>query len=112
MEEIPAAYWMIIITGLSGMLGLIMYYMAMLLKESMKSVRELRYMIVETHDILDAAKVAVEKSSRIVDMVSTTVETVSDSILRPIAGISTFLLTIKSFLSNFVGVGEENGAEQ
>jgi hypothetical protein len=35
MQEIPAWFWMIVVAGLSGMVGLILFYLAMLLKETM-----------------------------------------------------------------------------
>jgi len=99
---------MIIISGLSGMFGLILFYFAMLLKESMMTVREFRYMLIEVHDIIDSTKIAVEKAQRIIDMISSTVETISGSILKPIAAISTFLLGAKSIVSRYVGTSDED----
>ena len=87
MEEIPYWFWMMIVTGLSGMLGFIMYYLALLLRETMLTVRELKYIIVEFHDVLDSAKILMEKMNRVSDTLTSTVETVSGSILQPLAAI-------------------------
>jgi predicted RNA-binding protein with EMAP domain len=92
---------MIILAGLSGLLGLIFYYLAMLIKEAMLTVRETRYMIIEVHDIIDTSKMIVEKVQGIVDMVGTTVDTVTSSIIKPVAAIGAFFKTIKGFTGGF-----------
>lgn len=111
MQEIPPWFWMIIISGLSGLFGLILFYVAMLLKESMMTIREFRYMLVEVHDIIDSAKIAIEKGQRIIDMISSTVETISDSVLKPIAAVSTFFLGAKNIVSRYMGTSDKASAE-
>lgn len=108
MQEIPTWFWMIIISGLSGMLGLILFYVAMLLKESMMTVREFRYMIVEVHDIIDSIKVAIEKAQRIVDKVSSTVDTISDVVVRPVTTIATFFSGVKDIVSKRFGISDDS----
>jgi SNF family Na+-dependent transporter len=103
MSDIPAWFWMVIIAGLSGMLGLIMYYMAMLLRESTLTVRETKYIIVEFHDILDSMKMFLEKANRIADTTASTIETVSTSILKPLAAIGVWVNGVRSFVSEFTG---------
>lgn len=101
---------MLIIAGLSGMLGFIMYHTAMLLRESTLTLREAKYLIVEMHDILDAAKMFLEKANRIADTVSSTAEAVSSSILRPLAVIGTWVNSVKGYVSRFTG--EEDSIEE
>jgi hypothetical protein len=103
MEQIPNWYWMIILGGLSGLLGLIFYYLAMLLKEAMLTVREARYMIIEVHDIVDTAKTIVQKGQRIIDMVEITVENLTSTVLKPLSMVGAFLATIKKV----VGINKE-----
>lgn len=109
MEEIPVLFWMVIVAGLSGMLGLIMYYAAMLLRETTLTIKELKYVIVEFHDILDSAKMLMEKVSRVVETVSSTVQSVSESILQPLAVVGSWVTAVKSAVSRFSGSdsGEE-----
>jgi predicted RNA-binding protein with EMAP domain len=101
MQQIPNWYWMIILAGLSGLLGLIFFYFAMLLKESMLAVREIRYMVIEVHDIIDSVKMIVDKVQRIVDMVGNTVETFTTNILKPLAAFGAVFSGIKGFVSKF-----------
>lgn len=103
MDEIPYWFWMIIVTGLSGMLGFIMYYLALLLRETMLTVREFKYLVVEFHDVLDSAKVLMEKMNRVSDTMTRTVETVSSSILQPLAAIGSWINSLRSMISSFTG---------
>ncbi|MBN2100902.1 hypothetical protein JW710_03340 [Candidatus Dojkabacteria bacterium] len=103
MSEIPAWYWMLIIAGLSGMFGLILFYVAMLLRESMMTVREFRFMLMDMHDVMDTAKEIVQKSKKIVDTVSTTLDAISETILKPVAAIGALFNRIKGFTSKFSG---------
>ncbi|MDD3661751.1 MAG: hypothetical protein PHG63_01675 [Candidatus Dojkabacteria bacterium] len=110
MEEIPSWFWMAIVSGLSAMLALIMYYIAMLLRETTLTVREFKYMVVEFHDILDSAKALLEKVNRISETISDTVEAVSVSVLQPLAVVGSWVTAIKSAVSRFTG-GEEEAVE-
>ena len=107
MTDVPAWFWMIVIAGLSGMLGVIMYYMAMLLRELTLTVREARYVVVEFHDILDSAKIMLEKANRAVDTVASTLETISSTIIKPVIAIGTALTAVRSFVTRFTGEVEE-----
>ncbi len=112
MEEVPYWFWMLIVAGLSGMLGLIMYHTAMLLRETTLTVREFKYVVVEFHDIMDAAKIFLERINRVAETVSTIVETVSSSILRPIAMIGTALASVRSIVSRFTGGEDDSDREE
>jgi uncharacterized protein YoxC len=107
MEEIPAWFWMVVVAGLSGMLGLIMYYTAMLLRETTLTVKEVKYLVVEFHDILDSTKMLMEKVNRAVDTLSATVEAVSESILRPLAVVGSWVTAAKAAVSRFSGSSAE-----
>lgn len=112
MDAIPYWFWMIIVAGLSGMLGLIMYYTAMLLRESTSTVREFKFILVEMHEILDSAKSLLEKLNHIGDTVSKTVETVSTTILQPLAVVGTWIASVKSLVGRFTGGGDDREDEE
>lgn len=107
MESIPAWFWMVIITGLSGMLGLIFFYVAMLMRETTMTVREFRYMLVEFHDIIDSSRVAIDRINHIIGTISTTVETISSTLLRPLSVFTTLFAGLRGFASRF-GMGEDS----
>lgn len=106
MQDIPSWFWMIITAGLSGMLGLILFYVAMLTKELTYTVREFRFMTAEMHDIIETAKTVTKKATKIVDTVQDTVETVSDSVVTPVKMFSAMVTRIQSVISSFVGLNE------
>lgn len=112
MDVIPAWYWMVIIAGLSGMLGLIMYYMAMFLRETTLTVREFKYVVVDFHDIMDVARTFFEKVNRVADTVSSTVDVVSNSILKPVAMIGTVFNSLRSVVNRFTGERDDKSAEE
>ncbi len=97
MQGIPVWFWMVIITGLSIMLVLVLYYLAMLLKESMYTVREVRNTIINLQDVFESVREIAEKAKGIVSKVSGTVDSISESILKPISAISGTLMAFKGF---------------
>lgn len=110
MEEVPYWFWMIIVTGLAGMLGLIMYYTAMLLRETTSTVHEFKYVMMEMHDVIDGLKGLLERLNRIADKASATVETVlstidtiSNSIVKPVVAIGATLSSVKAIVERYVG---------
>ena len=107
MGDIPAWFWMFIIFGLSVLLGMIMYHLAMLLRESTLTVREFKYLVIELHDILDSAKIFLERANRIADTVGNVVDTVSNTILKPVATIGMWMKSAQGVMSRFTGQGEE-----
>jgi hypothetical protein len=112
MEEVPYWFWMIVVAGLSGMLGLIMYHTAMLLRESTLTVREFKYVVMEMHDIMDAAKIFLERVNRIAETISSAAETISTTILRPVAMIGTALASVRSLIARFTGGDPEDVADE
>lgn len=92
---------MLVIAGLSGMLGLIMYYLAMLLRETTLTVREARFIVVEMQDVVAESKAALKKVNKMIDSASSVVGTVSDSIIKPIVAIGGMLKTVNEYVSKF-----------
>lgn len=114
MSEIPSWFWMIIIAGLSGVFGMILFYTAMLIRESLFTVREARLILKESRDLIASAKEAFHKLNGMFSKIQMTVETVSDSIIQPFVLISSLVGKIKSKISGLkssVGVGEDEVPE-
>lgn len=103
MDAIPSWFWMIIITGLSAMIGLIFFYMAMLLRETTMSMREIRYMIIELHELVDSVKIILEKGKRVLDTVVSTTDAISVAVMRPVKVVGSIVSNIESFFAGFFG---------
>ena len=102
MDQIPSTFWMIIISVITFGFTAVLIYFALLIKESMKTVREMRFLLIETHEIMDSAKIILEKVGRVVDTVGSTTETISTMLLKPFAFVTTAIQSVKSFASGFV----------
>lgn len=114
MNEIPSWFWMIIIAGLSGMFGMILFYTAMLVKEGSLTVREARFILKESRDLITSAKDVFHKLNGMLGKIQRTVETVSNYIIQPFALISGFIEKIKSKISGLkssVGIDEDEVPE-
>ncbi len=91
MDQIPAWFWMLIIGGLSVVIGMILFYTAMLVRESVMTLREFRFMLVELHDILDSSKLLLEKVNRVADTASSVVDSFSRTVMKPLSVVSSFM---------------------
>jgi hypothetical protein len=107
MDEIPSWFWMVIISGLSGMFGMILFYTAMLLRESTFTVKEARFILKESRALILSAKEAFKKINGMLNMVQDTIEKVSTYIIQPFQLISGFLDKIKSKVPGFSAQSEE-----
>jgi hypothetical protein len=67
MNEIPAIYWMIVIGGLSVMFGLILYYVAMLFKETSLTVATTREVVSDSRSLVQNSNKLLEQANEIVD---------------------------------------------
>lgn len=90
MGEIPSVFWMIVIGGLSAMLGLIFYYIAMVFKEVSMTVHESQDLIRNSNEILSEAKESVS-------IVNDSVKSIKTKIIDPILQIGNFLSSISEF---------------
>jgi hypothetical protein len=98
MEGIPSIYWMILIGVFTGFVCLVLYQLAMLLRESTKAVGDGRKVI---QDIQGTVQVANEIVVEVKDMLGTlkvTLSEVNNAVLVPIKKIG----LIVGVVSNFV----------
>lgn len=99
METIPSVYWMIIIGFVVFMICLVLYYLAMLIKETRDVVSDTRPLLKSTQQILDQSTVVVADVQKSVAMLKGTVEELNDAILIPIRKIGTTISMVSDFLT-------------
>lgn len=98
MEQIPSWYWMTIIGFLTALFGLILYYLAQLIKETTTTVVEVRETITDSRKLVQSASQIVEEVQGIIGTVKSTVDEVNVAVLGPVRQIGE---TIKGFLGMF-----------
>ncbi len=109
METIPAQYWMVIIGALSALLGLILYYVAMFLKESTKTVVEVRGVVKESKEVLqktnaivDDAGIIVSSFKEVSNGIQTSLSETVDSILTPLQKLGSVISALIELLIEMV----------
>jgi hypothetical protein len=86
MDAIPVWYWMTVIGVVTALVSLILFYMAMLLRESTAVVRDTREIVTTVKD---------------------TVQEVNEAIVGPARGVGNFLNSISAFLAGLVNPKKE-----
>lgn len=109
METIPAWFWMTVIAFLTVLFGLILYYVAMLIRETTATMSEVKATLTDSRKLIQNANVIVEDSMGIVkdvkDSVSKlkgTVDEVNEMILVPVRKVGNILETVLSFVEGFI----------
>ncbi|MBP5204225.1 hypothetical protein J6Z48_01115 [bacterium] len=117
METIPAVFWMIVVLGVAIMLCLVLYHLAMLIKEAKNTVIQTNKVIEETKvtvnrtneiltdtkDIVADAKDMVSDARDIVTTAKVTSNAVSTTVMEPVREIGSTLSAISSFISAIRG---------
>ncbi len=98
-NTIPALFWMVIIFGLSVLLGLILYYLAMLLKDSRETVKEVTKTVSKSNKLLDEVDEVVVDAKESVKLFKETATEINKSIVMPVRSIGSVLYTISGFLN-------------
>jgi Na+-transporting methylmalonyl-CoA/oxaloacetate decarboxylase gamma subunit len=103
METIPPIYWMIIIVIGVGFVCLVLYEIAMLIRESKEAVRDSRAVIVESQKTVEKANNMLDEVQSIVSTTKDTVAEISKSIISPVRKISSLLGVASSFVEGVQG---------
>lgn len=97
-NTIPALYWMIVIGVLSGMFTLILYYIAMLIKEATNTLKEVKSTIQDSREIIRGTKKIVDDTSEIVSElkgslgnIKNTIDEFNDVLTLPIKSVSSII---------------------
>lgn len=108
MDNIPSEFWMVMITVLTLMFALILYYVAMLLRETTFAVGDMRITIQRSNDILEHAEEIVKRAESIVHMVEVAAGQISENIVVPIVSLGAYIKTANGFLSGFLGSSKKS----
>ena len=98
METIPATYWMVIIGVVTFMICFVLYYIAMLIKESRDVVRDSRAIINNADEIMKQTTLIVNDAQEAVSTVKATILSINDSILLPIKKIGNTITIVGDFV--------------
>lgn len=102
MESIPSEYWMIVIGVLSALLGLILYYLAMFLKESTKTVVEVQGVVRESKEVLKKANTIADNAGVIVSSFREMSNGIQSSLSETVETILTPLQKLGSVISAII----------
>ena len=108
METIPPIYWMILLSVLAIFFCLILYYVAMLFKETSETVAEVKEIVKESKGMIKNIEKILEESTEIVSaakrttlMVEGTINEAKDMIIQPIRKIGGLLSMIGGFFDGW-----------
>lgn len=108
METIPPLFWMILLTFLAIFFCLILYYIAMLFKETSQTVAEVKIIVKESRGMIKNVEKILEESSEIVSatkrttlMIENTASEVKEHIIQPIKTIGEIFSMVAGFFDGF-----------
>lgn len=103
LNEIPAEFWMVIVSVVTLFLVLIMYQFAMLLKETTKTMSETSKVVTELQETVKKANIVLEDASEVVSMTKTTVEEVQSNVVQPVLRIASVVGIVSDLVDTFTG---------
>ena len=98
MDTIPAIYWMVIIGAITLMFCLVLYYIAMLIKESRDAVKDSREIIKNADQITKQAALIVDDMQETITALKGTVMSINEAVLVPIKKIGSAITIAGDFL--------------
>jgi len=102
-NEIPAWFWMVVIAWLAALAGLILFYIAMVMKETASTIAETREVVKSSNKLVAESTEIVADLKDSAKLLSTAMKDVSESILPPIKRIGVLLNSITSILDRITG---------
>lgn len=91
MNQIPAIFWMVIISIVTLCICVLIYYLAMSAKELSFSIRNMNTSMSTLNKILEKVNGIVSKAEIKVDMLLNTVDALNDTINIPIQFVKGFI---------------------
>ncbi len=104
MDTIPPMYWMILIAFVTIFICLILYYVAMLFKETSQTVSEVKKIVRDSSGMVKNIEKILEESTEIVSatkrttlMLENTATEIKDHIIQPVKKIGGVLSMFSGF---------------
>ena len=94
MTTIPVEFWMLVIGALTVLFCLILFYVAMLVREATFTMSEVTKTIVDSRKLIQNTNAIVADVRETVDGLKGTISEVNDSIVGPIRGIGKIIGSI------------------
>jgi hypothetical protein len=114
MDSIPPLFWMFIITLLSVGFFMILFYVAMAVRESVNTLKESTGVLREVKDIVRETKTIVSDIQLItgsvrkgMEKLTGVVDTINNSLVKPIKAIGQFF----GFVTSFLPIGKDDEDE-
>jgi uncharacterized protein YoxC len=108
MDTIPPVFWMIIIAFVTIFFCLILYYIAMLFKETSQTVSEVKKVVRDSRGMIKNIEKIVEETTEIIGavkrttlMIENTAGEVKEQIITPIKRVGGILASVAGFLGSF-----------
>lgn len=99
MSEIPAVYWMIIFGAVTFMICFVLYYVAMLLKESKDAVGDSRKIIQGMEGTMKQVDLILADVQATISTVRGTIDEVNEGIIQPIKNVGSAISAVSGFVS-------------
>ncbi|MHC1716507.1 MAG: hypothetical protein AB9915_01245 [Candidatus Dojkabacteria bacterium] len=99
MSDIPSAYWMIIIGAVTLMICLVLYYVAMLLRESKDAVGDSRKIIQGLEDTMKQVDLILADVQSTISTVRGTIDEINKGIIQPIKNVGSAISAVSGFVS-------------
>jgi uncharacterized protein YoxC len=99
MSEIPAVYWMIIFGAVAFMICFVLYYVAMLLKESKDAVGDSRKIIQGLEGTMKQVDLILADVQATISTVRGTIDEVNEGVIKPIKSIGSAVSALSGFVS-------------
>ncbi len=108
MDTIPSIYWMIIIGAITFMICFVLYYVAMLLKESKEAVTDSRALLKDAQKTIKQVDLIINDVQSSISSVRSSIDEINQTLLIPIRKIGYGI----SVVSSFLGKKKENGTTE
>ena len=99
MDTIPSVFWMVIIAVIAIMICLVLYYVAMLLKETKDAVGDSRKLIQGLEPTMKQVDLIIADVQSTTSMLKGTVQDINEGIVMPIRNIGSAFSAMSGLVS-------------
>lgn len=100
--QIPALFWMFIIGAFTIMLCYILYYIAMIMKETSSTIVEVREVVKSSNVVIVESTDLIKDTKEIVSTVKNSVKELNEKVIQPITEIGTIITSVSGLIGKFI----------